>query len=91
MVEKPVAVRYGWAVSPHANLKVGGHPECPLPSFRADSFDFLESEDPGESLAHAGRRERGREAEERLKLRLEEEAKQAMEIFTRLQKLGRVE
>ena len=40
LVEKPVAVRYGWARSPMGNLKVDGMPWQPLHSFRTDQIDF---------------------------------------------------
>lgn len=40
LVKNPVAVRYGWARAPMANLKVDGMPWQPLHSFRTDSFDF---------------------------------------------------
>ena len=40
LVKTPVAVRYGWARSPMANLKVSGMPWLPLHSFRTDDIDF---------------------------------------------------
>ena len=40
LVEKPVAVRYGWATSPMGNLKVNGKPWPPLHSFRTDTWDW---------------------------------------------------
>jgi len=92
LVPKPVGVRYGWATSPQANLKVNGHQECPLPSFRTDSFDWPESEDPEVSaVGKLEGRARGEEALERLNFRRQEEAKRGVEIFERLQKLGSVE
>jgi len=76
LVEKPVAVRYAWAVSPEGNLMAGGHPDVPFYSFRTDTWD-----------AKAGR-ERG-EPEERLQYRKTEEAKRAVEILERLDRLGK--
>jgi sialate O-acetylesterase len=46
LVKEPKAVRYGWATSPLGNLKVGGRPWLPLQSFRTDSWDYPEVEDP---------------------------------------------
>ena len=46
LVKEPKAVRYGWATSPLGNLKVGGKPWLPLQSFRTDSWDYPEVEDP---------------------------------------------
>lgn len=91
LVEKPVAVRYAWATSPQGNLKVQGKPWAPLANFRTDSWDFPESEDP--EVALVGRAEGKASAEDaaaRLEKRRMEEAKRAVEILERLQKLGRV-
>jgi hypothetical protein len=46
MVKEPKAVRYGWATSPLGNLKVGGRQWLPLHSFRTDSWDYPEVDDP---------------------------------------------
>lgn len=90
LVAKPVAVRYGWSTSPMGNLKVNGREWLPLASFRTDSWNWPESEDPevnpvgrGESKAMSA------EAEERLVFRRHEEAKRALEILHRLKTLGR--
>ncbi|QTN32069.1 hypothetical protein HZ994_06895 [Akkermansiaceae bacterium] len=48
MVEKPVAVRYGWGVAPVGNLYVAGEQDQPFPSFRTDDWDYPESEIPDE-------------------------------------------
>jgi sialate O-acetylesterase len=90
LVEKPIAVRYGWATSPMGNLKVNGHPTCPLPSFRTDDWDWPESEDPDVSAVG---REEGKEMErdaiERCDYRRTEEARRAVEILERIKTLGR--
>ena len=90
LVEKPVAVRYGWSTSPMGNLKVHGREWLPLASFRTDSWNWPESEDPevnpvgrGESKAMQ------KEADERCEFRRTEEAKRAVEILSRLKTLGR--
>ncbi len=90
LVATPVAVRYGWATSPMGNLKVNGKEWLPLASFRTDSWNWPESEDPevnpvgrGESKAmHA-------EAGDRLEFRRNREAKSAADILARLKTLGR--
>ena len=90
LVEKPVAVRYGWAWSPMGNLKVGEHQDLPIPSFRTDSWDWPESEDPEVSVV--GRAEGKAMAEEavaRCDYRRTEEAKRAVEILERIKTLGR--
>ncbi len=92
LVEKPVAVRYGWAVSPQANLKVAGKPSCPLPSFRTDEWDWPESEDPEVSaVGKVENKTMGEDAQQRFDYRQLEEAKRGMEIHERLKKLGRGE
>jgi sialate O-acetylesterase len=53
LVKEPKAVRYAWATSPLGNLKVGGKPWLPLHSFRTDTWDYPEVEDPA-VLADAG-------------------------------------
>ena len=89
LVAKPVAVRYAWATSPMGNLKVGGHPDLPLPGFRTDDWDWPESDDP--EVSAVGReesKEMKEDAETRLSHRLTEEAKRALEILERLKTLG---
>jgi len=88
LVEKPVAVRYGWATSPMGNLKVYGHPAVPLPSFRTDDWDLPESKD-FEGKAIPNYREMKKEAAERCEYRCTEEAKRAVEILKRIKTLGR--
>jgi sialate O-acetylesterase len=90
LVEKPVAVRYGWATSPMGNLKVNGHPMAPLPSFRTDEWDWPESEDPEVSaVGRAEGKEMAEEAIERCDYRRTEEAKRSVEILERIKTLGR--
>jgi len=89
-VEKPVAVRYGWAWSPMGNLKVGEQQDLPIPSFRTDSWDWPESEDPEVSaVGRAEGNEMKEEAIERCEYRRTEEAKRAVEILERIKTLGR--
>jgi len=93
LVAEPVAVRYAWASScPMGNLKVRGKPWLPLYSFRTDTWDWPESDDPAEEAVGRGKgREMIREAAERLEHRKQEEAKRAVEILERLKTLGREE
>jgi len=92
LVEEPVAVRYGWATSPLGNLKVNGHPACPLPSFRTDQWDWPESDDPEVlAVSRSQGREMSREAIERCEHRRAEEAKRGSEILKRIKTLGRSE
>ena len=89
LVPKPVAVRYGWATSPMGNLKIGGQESLPFPSFRTDSWDWPESEDPEVSLVdRAKERAIKEEAEARCDYRRTEEAKRAVEILERIKVLG---
>ena len=89
LVEKPVAVRYGWAVSPLANLYVEGQPWAPLASFRTDTWDLPESEDPAEpGMPGVNWRTERKLAEERNADRLAREAQMAVEINERLKTLG---
>ncbi|HUT12258.1 MAG TPA: hypothetical protein VMY42_17300 [Thermoguttaceae bacterium] len=90
LVEKPVAVRYGWATSPMGNLKVNGHPMVPIPSFRTDDWDWPESEDPDvyEFTGTMGN-EVKEHAIERCEYRRTEEARRAVEILERIKTLGR--
>jgi len=90
LVAKPVAVRYGWATSPMGNLKVDGHQSLPLQSFRTDTWDWPESDDPAVSMVgRAAGKEMDREAAERLEFRRTEEAKRGVEILERIKLLGR--
>lgn len=89
LVEKPVAVRYAWAWSPMGNLKVGEHPDLPIPSFRTDSWDYPESEDPEMSLMGRGEANAMKEeAENRLEYRRTEEAKRGVEVLEGIKNLG---
>jgi len=89
LVEKPVAVRYGWAWSPMGNLKVGEHQDLPIPSFRTDNWDWPESEDPEVSaVGRAEGNEMKEEAIERCEYRRTEEARRAVEILERIKTLG---
>ena len=90
LVEKPVAVRYGWAWSPMGNLKVGEHQDLPIPSFRTDSWDWPKSEDHEViAVGRAEGNEMKEEAIERCEYRRTEEAKRAVEILERIKTLGR--
>lgn len=90
LVKEPKAVRYGWATSPMGNLKVNGKPWLPLQSFRTDSLDYPESDDPTVS---AMTRELGKKTEASAAARCEErktkEAEMAKEILERLKTLAR--
>jgi len=89
LVEKPVAVRYGWATSPMGNLKCNGYEHTPFPSFRTDDWDFPESDDPEVSLAGSAEgKARKEETAERLEYRRTEEAKRAVEVIERIKTLG---
>jgi sialate O-acetylesterase len=90
LVPKPVALRYAWARAPMGNLKLGGHPDRPFPSFRTDNWDFPESDDPGASaVGKAEWNEIKKEAEQRLEFRRTEEAKRGVEILERIKTLGK--
>lgn len=89
LVEAPVAVRYAWARSPVGNLKVDGHPDTPLASFRTDRWDWPESEDPDVSAMTRGdNRARQAAAAAQGQLRREQEALQAAAVVERVQRLG---
>ena len=92
LVKEPVAVRYAWASSgPMGNLKVNGKEWLPVPSFRTDSWDWLESEDPAVQVFEGSKRkDLGKESIDRLAYRKLEEAKRAVEIQERLKTLGAV-
>ena len=56
LVKEPVAIRYAWATSsPMGNLKVNGKEWLPLPTFRTDSWNWPESEDPLEKVLDAAK------------------------------------
>lgn len=90
LVKEPVAVRYAWASGgPMGNLKVDGNEWLPLPSFRTDTWDYPESEDPAEQVMDGAKRKAlTLDANERLEHRKQEEARQAVEILARLKTLG---
>lgn len=90
LVETPVAVRYGWATSPMGNLKVNGHPDLPLPSFRTDQWDLPESEDPAEYLGSQVFNDKALASDlaQRVDERREREAADALKITERLKQLG---
>jgi hypothetical protein len=89
LVKKPVAVRYGWATSPMGNLKIAGQESLPFPSFRTDTWNWPESEDPEVSLVDRGKEKAIKaEAEARCDYRRTEEAKRGIEILERIKVLG---
>lgn len=87
LVKEPKAVRYGWAVSPMGNLKVGGRPWLPLQSFRTDAWDYPESEDPS-VLADTGGKNMESAAAELCEERKTREAELAKDILQRLTTLS---
>jgi len=90
LVEKPVALRYGWARAPMGNLKMMGHPDRPFPSFRTDEWDFPESDDPTVSLVGRGEGNAMKaDAAERLERRRTEEAKRGLEVLEGIKRLTR--
>lgn len=93
LVKEPVAVRYAWAASgPMGNLKVNGREWLPVPTFRTDTWNWPESEDPNEKVWDGLKQKAAKEdALARLETRKLEEAKQAVEILQRLKTLGVVE
>ena len=91
LVPSPKAVRYSWATSPMGNLKVGGKPSLPLHSFRTDTWDYPESDDPTAPIDGASDKQMTSEATERLEHRRAEEATRAVEILKRLETLGQPE
>jgi sialate O-acetylesterase len=89
MVEKPVALRYGWATSPMGNLKLRGDQDIPFPSFRTDDWDLPESEDPGESVLTKGwNNERKADAQARLEARRLKEADMGRALLEQIETLG---
>jgi len=90
LVGNPVAVRYAWSTSPLGNLKVHGHEALPLHSFRTDTWDWPESDDPEEQMVgRAEQRAMQAEADERLAHRRRTEAGRAVEILERLESLSK--
>jgi hypothetical protein len=87
LVKEPKAVRYAWATSPMGNLKVGGRPWLPLPSFRTDNWDYPESDDPA-VLADTGGKAADKAAAERCEQRKTREAELAKDILQRLKTLS---
>jgi sialate O-acetylesterase len=90
LVKQPVAVRYAWATSPMGNLKVNGLPSQPFPSFRTDTWEWPESDDPDESLVRPKEKAIVKEAADRCEFRRTEEAKAAVQILERIRTLGQV-
>lgn len=91
LVKKPVAVRYGWATSPMGNLKIAGQQSQPFPSFRTDTWNWPESEDPEIGLVdRAKERSIKEEAAARCDHRRTEEAKCAVDILERIKVLGQM-
>jgi len=89
LVDKPVAVRYGWGVAPMGNLKLAGSQDQPYPSFRTDSWDYPESDDPAVSTVDRTLgNKRKEDAAARLEERLTKEAEMAKTILERLKTLG---
>jgi sialate O-acetylesterase len=89
LVDKPVAIRYGWATSPLGNLKCNGHEHMPFPSFRTDTWELPESDDPTVSaITGEVGKQRTADAEARLDERKLKEAEMAKEILERLEALS---
>jgi sialate O-acetylesterase len=89
MVEKPVALRYGWATSPMGNLKLRGDQDIPVPSFRTDDWDLPESEDPSENvLTGTLRNEQKADARARLEARRFKEADMGRAFLEQLKALS---
>ncbi|MGB2823590.1 MAG: sialate O-acetylesterase [Phycisphaerae bacterium] len=90
LVEEPVAVRYAWAGSPMGNLKVDGRPWQPLHSFRTDTWDLPEPDDPSLPAMERGQsRQMELDSIKYCQHRKMEEARRAVEILERLKTLGR--
>jgi sialate O-acetylesterase len=88
LVKAPKGVRYAWANSPMGNLKVGGRPWLPLQSFRTDTFDWPESEDPEvQPIDRAKGNEMKAEAEARLEERRTKEAEMGRTILQKLKEM----
>jgi sialate O-acetylesterase len=92
LVKDPVAVRYAWASSPMGNLKHMGRQDRPFMSFRTDTWDFPESEDPEVFIVDRGKsNEMKQDATERFEYRRNEEAKRGIEILDRIKVLGKTQ
>lgn len=90
LVLKPIHVRYAWGNSPMGNLYVQGHKEMPVPEFRTDSWDLLESADlTDKGLTREFSKQWNDDGKTRLDHRRTEEAKRTIEINERLKKLGK--
>jgi sialate O-acetylesterase len=90
LVNEPVAVRYAWATSPMGNLKVNGKPWQPLHSFRTDTWDLPETDDPPEpAMSREQSRQQELDSIKYCEHRKMEEAKRAVEILERLKTLGK--
>ena len=89
LVKEPVGVRYAWSTSPLGNLYVNGKPWAPLTSFRTDTFDLPEDEDPAVGgMPGINYRTVNRENTARNVARLAKEAEMAVDINERLKTLG---
>jgi hypothetical protein len=74
------------------NLKVNGKPWQPLHSFRTDTWDWPENEDPAvEAVTRAQSKEMAEEAAVRCEYRRMEEARRAVEILKQRAMLGKKE
>jgi hypothetical protein len=72
------------------NLTCDGDQDVPLPSFRTDSWDFPESDDPAVDPKELPKGyDRKWDPEARLEYRRTEEAKRAVEVLERIKALGR--
>lgn len=90
LVDKPVAVRYGWSNCPVGNLNCNRDQDIALPSFRTDSWDLPEEEDPAvKPISSELDKQRKEDATARLEFRRVEEAKRALEVIERLKTLGK--
>jgi len=90
LVKEPVALRYAWATSPMGNLKVNGLPWQPLHSFRTDTWDLPETDDPSQPAMDRGQsRQMELDSITYCEHRKIEEAKRAVEILERLNALGK--
>ena len=90
LVKEPAAMRYAWAGSPMGNLKVDGRPWQPLHSFRTDTWDLPEPEDPSlPAMDRAQGRQMEQDSIKYCRQRKAEEAKRAVEILERLKTLGK--
>lgn len=88
-MQKPVALRHACGHSAMGNLKVQGHPDMPLPEFRADTWDLPESEDLAVvSITGEFAKRWEEDGKARLEYRRTEEAKRAPEVVERLKTLG---